>query len=783
MAKVENSSHSPSPAPSSSSTNDSPSTPLPLPSSKRKLPENPVQLIGHLPVARAEALSSFNEIEANCYQYKSLGLSRELLESMACDCTFEPGIDRPDEACGHGSDCINRLTQVECLPEDCRCKSYCQNQRFQKRAYAPIQIVKTEMKGYGLRAEEAIRKDSFIYEYVGDVVSNQSFKKRMRDYAEEGIEHFYFMMLQKEEFIDATKNGGIGRFANHSCNPNCYVAKWSIGAYVRMGIFAKRNIVKDEELTFNYNVDRYGQLTVSSHQAQTCYCGEPNCVGFIGGKTQTDISTMDDLYLDALGITDEHDLMELKGTKKKKGKKIDDPDFMASPQMHPLLLKDVPKVVQAIRQTQSRKVLLKLLLRIKLTNDETSLREIMRLRGYSLMKNVLEDHKEDFDMVMLTLECMLTWPLLVRNKVDDSQILGVVESCLAMGNEGVKVPAQKLLDHWATLAVGYRIPKRSQNSSTAFRELLKDRRAEAQVPKPPPTPVPRMPIVWREPPPPLVVMSQEIVLDRTSLKPEARQKQDLIIAAVAAKRELDAAAAALAASEADAKKAAAEASAAAAAALKEERRKRRAESGTKKKRKPRPVETEEQKQANKEKRLLKLVAAVVVKCMSKHAKVMDREMLKKHAQELTHIIAEKEKKSATFKEGRLDSLSDEKVVKIKKFAKEYIEKILYKLKKAKKRASTSAAQATPDSTLMDTPDSADAGPSTMMTVEEAMDMDLDDDSESEGEDPNDAARTPGTSLSPSKGSLEKEYRTDWMEVDLPPVTELASDPRRRPPNF
>lgn len=37
---------------------------------------------------------------------------------------------------------------------------------------------------------------------------------------------------------------------------------------------------------------------------------------------------MDDLYLDALGITDEDDLTELKGTKKKKGKKIDDPDFM-----------------------------------------------------------------------------------------------------------------------------------------------------------------------------------------------------------------------------------------------------------------------------------------------------------------------------------------------------------------------------------------------------------------------------------------------------------------------
>lgn len=68
--------------------------------------------------------------------------------------------------------------------------------------------------------------------------------------------------------------------------------------------------------------------SAARHQAQECFCGEPNCIGFIGGKTQTDFASMDDLYLDALGITDEADLMELKGTKKKKGKKIDDPDFM-----------------------------------------------------------------------------------------------------------------------------------------------------------------------------------------------------------------------------------------------------------------------------------------------------------------------------------------------------------------------------------------------------------------------------------------------------------------------
>lgn len=67
-----------------------------------------------------------------------------------------------------------------------------------------------------------------------------------------------------------------------------------------------------------------------SHVAQECFCGEPNCVGFIGGKTQTDIGGMDDLYIDALGIAEEVEALGLKGNKKKKGKKLDE-DFKVRP--------------------------------------------------------------------------------------------------------------------------------------------------------------------------------------------------------------------------------------------------------------------------------------------------------------------------------------------------------------------------------------------------------------------------------------------------------------------
>lgn len=68
---------------------------------------------------------------------------------------------------------------------------------------------------------------------------------------------------------------------------------------------------------------------IISHEAQICYCGEPGCVGFIGGKTQTDIGGMDDLFLDALGITEQVEAEGMKGSKKKKARHLDE-DFTVS---------------------------------------------------------------------------------------------------------------------------------------------------------------------------------------------------------------------------------------------------------------------------------------------------------------------------------------------------------------------------------------------------------------------------------------------------------------------
>lgn len=50
----------------------------------------------------------------------------------------------------------------------------------------------------------------------------------------------------------------MGRFINHSCDPNCETQKWNVGAELAVGFFALHDIAAGEELTFNYNFERYG---------------------------------------------------------------------------------------------------------------------------------------------------------------------------------------------------------------------------------------------------------------------------------------------------------------------------------------------------------------------------------------------------------------------------------------------------------------------------------------------------------------------------------------------
>ncbi|GMI89577.1 hypothetical protein HRI_002627100 [Hibiscus trionum] len=196
-------------------------------------------------------------------------------EIMVCQCNRPP-----DGKLGCGDECLNRMLNIECVQGTCPCGDLCSNQQFQKRKYAKMKWDKFGKKGFGLRMLENISSGHFLIEYVGEVLDVQAYEARQKEYASRGQRHFYFMTLNGSEVIDAYVKGNLGRFINHSCDPNCRTEKWMVNGEICIGLFALRDIKKGEELTFDYNYVR-----VFGAAAKKCHCGSPHCRGYIGGDS------------------------------------------------------------------------------------------------------------------------------------------------------------------------------------------------------------------------------------------------------------------------------------------------------------------------------------------------------------------------------------------------------------------------------------------------------------------------------------------------------------------
>ena len=119
-------------------------------------------------------------------------------------------------------------------------------------------------------------RGDFIIEYVGEVIDPREFRRRAKEYARDKNRHFYFMALKSDAIIDATQKGNISRFINHSCDPNAETQKWTVNGDLRVGFFINKALRAGEEITFDYQFQRYGK------EAQRCYCESANCRGWIG---------------------------------------------------------------------------------------------------------------------------------------------------------------------------------------------------------------------------------------------------------------------------------------------------------------------------------------------------------------------------------------------------------------------------------------------------------------------------------------------------------------------
>ncbi|TMX00894.1 hypothetical protein EJD97_025744 [Solanum chilense] len=115
-----------------------------------------------------------------------------------------------------------------------------------------LRFQQSKIHDWGLVALEPIDAEDFVIEYVGELIRRRVSDIREHYYEKIGIGSSYLFRLDDDYVVDATKRGGIARFVNHSCEPNCYTKVISVEGQKKIFIYAKRHIAAGEEITYNY---------------------------------------------------------------------------------------------------------------------------------------------------------------------------------------------------------------------------------------------------------------------------------------------------------------------------------------------------------------------------------------------------------------------------------------------------------------------------------------------------------------------------------------------------
>ncbi len=130
----------------------------------------------------------------------------------------------------------------------------------------------------GMFARVNIKAGEKVIEYVGELVPKAESEKRCLEWdakarkSGEGL--VYIFDLNEKYDLDGNTDDNPAKFINHSCDENCE----AINEDDRIFIYAKKDIKKDEELSFDYGYD------IECFLDHPCRCGSDNCVGYIVAK-------------------------------------------------------------------------------------------------------------------------------------------------------------------------------------------------------------------------------------------------------------------------------------------------------------------------------------------------------------------------------------------------------------------------------------------------------------------------------------------------------------------
>lgn len=144
-------------------------------------------------------------------------------------------------------------------------------------AHKPFWIVRnSSIHQRGVFAREDIPNEAPIIEYIGEKIDKAESERRglalMDEAGKTGGAAVYIFTLNETHDLDGGVDWNPARLINHSCNPN---AEAFVHEDDTIWIYAKREIRKGEELTFNYGFD------LDTWEDHPCRCGSENCVGYI----------------------------------------------------------------------------------------------------------------------------------------------------------------------------------------------------------------------------------------------------------------------------------------------------------------------------------------------------------------------------------------------------------------------------------------------------------------------------------------------------------------------
>ncbi|KAI0563847.1 Histone-lysine N-methyltransferase [Gracilaria domingensis] len=198
----------------------------------------------------------------NCEKYCSCNHSRSHQDRaelrLTCPNAFKGCSCKSSVACVSNA-CICYSWKRECDPDLCKSCHECKGDRDGKSCgndgllmgkRKRIIVGHSDTHGWGAFAACPVSKNEIIGEYVGEIVDQEHADRRGRLYDE--VQYSFLFNITDDFALDSTRIGNKLRYCNHAFEPNCEARLMRVAGDIRVGLYAKRDIGKHEELYFDY---------------------------------------------------------------------------------------------------------------------------------------------------------------------------------------------------------------------------------------------------------------------------------------------------------------------------------------------------------------------------------------------------------------------------------------------------------------------------------------------------------------------------------------------------